>query len=77
MTWMFKGMNLTASSPCTNSATRKVCGPRLFILRFQYEYTGLYSCRDSSTSSEVHVELGGECLDLLVIISPQYVVVNL
>ena len=65
--WMFKGQNLSASSPCIDGATRTVCGPMLHISKFQYEYAGNYTCKNPSTGREVHVPLGGKCVGLLVI----------
>ena len=66
VTWRFKGKDLSASSPCNRGATRTVCGPLLLILKFQDDYAGLYTCRDP-LSREVHVQLGGKCVGLLVI----------
>ena len=67
MTWRFKGKDLSASSPCNRQATRTVCGPLLLISKFQADYAGLYTCRNPSTSREVHVPLGGKCVGLLMI----------
>ena len=62
MMWMFKGKDLSVSSPCISGATRMVCGPSLYISKFQDEYAGVYTCRKLSTSREVH--LGGEYLGI-------------
>jgi hypothetical protein len=55
---MFKGRNLSASSPCSARVSRRVCGAVLFISKFQDDYAGLYNCRSSLPGEEIQVTLG-------------------